>query len=225
MDWLNVKARSFLGSLFRIPTRFKNGYHQFFDSVKGSWQWVHRRVAEIVTGKPIPPGYEVHHINREKLDNDPDNLQVLTKEEHRAIHRNERKKKVERITNNLTKKNPNIVFPDIILEQTEKIQLTEPNRIDLLFNAFKAFGNDRGGCPRCGGSGYLPQFSYYEGGVCFLCGGGGDLGYSNFENSGSEDYHNNEDEWDYDNFDNYDDYEYFDDRYDEPYDDFDDGYC
>ena len=93
MDWLKEKAQNFLESLFNLPIRFKNGYQQFFDTVKGSWQWVHRRVAEIVSGKPIHPGYEVHHINREKLDNDPDNLQVLTKEEHRAIHRNERKKK------------------------------------------------------------------------------------------------------------------------------------
>lgn len=29
-----------------------------------------------------------------------------------------------------------------------------------------------GGCPRCGGSGYLPEYSHVEGGVCFLCGGG-----------------------------------------------------
>lgn len=30
-------------------------------------------------------------------------------------------------------------------------------------------------CPRCGGSGYLPQYSYYMNGVCFLCGGEGVL--------------------------------------------------
>lgn len=28
-------------------------------------------------------------------------------------------------------------------------------------------------CPRCGGSGYLPQYSYYEHGICFKCGGEG----------------------------------------------------
>ena len=127
MDWLKEKAQNFLESLFNLPIRFKNGYQQFFDTVKGSWQWVHRRVAEIVTGKPIPPSHEVHHINREKLDNDPDNLQVLTKEEHRAIHRNERKNKVERITKNLTNNNKrNIVSSDNILKHIEKIKLTEP---------------------------------------------------------------------------------------------------
>lgn len=28
-------------------------------------------------------------------------------------------------------------------------------------------------CPRCNGSGYLPQYSYYEHGICFKCGGDG----------------------------------------------------
>ena len=223
MGWLKEKARSFLDSLFNLPIRFKNGYQQFFDTVKGNWQWVHRRVAEIVTGKPIPPGHEVHHINRKKLDNDPNNLQVLTKEEHRAIHRNERKNKVERITKSLTN-NKNIVSSDNILKHIEEIKPTESKRIDLLFNAFKVMGNDRGGCPKCGGSGYLPQFSHVAGGVCFLC-GGGSVGYSNFENSDSDyDYFNNEDDWQDYNFDSYDDYEYFDDGYDEPDNDFDDGY-
>ena len=28
-------------------------------------------------------------------------------------------------------------------------------------------------CPKCGGSGYLPEYSYVEGGVCFCCDGTG----------------------------------------------------
>ena len=193
MGWLKEKARSFLESLFNLPTRFKNGYQQFFDTVKGSWQWVHRRVAEIVTGKPIPPGHEVHHINQEKLDNDPDNLQVLTKEEHQVIHRNERKNKFERITKKLTNtKKQNKISWDFS-KHIEKIEHTKAQRINILSNAFISLGYDSVGCYRCGGSGYLPQFSHYAGGVCFACGGGG-LGYSNFENSDPDDYFNNEDE-------------------------------
>lgn len=30
-------------------------------------------------------------------------------------------------------------------------------------------------CPRCNGSGYLPQYNYYEHGVCFKCGGEGSI--------------------------------------------------
>ena len=26
-------------------------------------------------------------------------------------------------------------------------------------------------CPRCGGTGYLPQYSHIEGGICFKCRG------------------------------------------------------
>ena len=97
MNWLKKKAREFLDGLFRLPTRFTNGYLQFFDDMKGAWQWVHRKVAEIVRGEPIPGGHEVHHVNRDKLDNDPDNLQVLTKEEHQDVHKNDYKKQVDRV--------------------------------------------------------------------------------------------------------------------------------
>ena len=240
MGWLKEKARSFLRSLYHLQTRFKNGYLQFFDSMKGSWLWVHRKVAEIVTGKPIPSGHEVHHINREKLDNEPDNLEVLTKEEHRETHKNERKNKIDRINNKLKpqkqrnkssrKKSKNVEKNmDCIIKNLEKIKRSETNRINQLFSAFQSMGIERGGCPRCGGSGNLPQFSHVAGGVCFLCGGDGDVGYSDFEDFDSDDYFKNEDDWLGYNFDSYDGYEYYDDHLDEPLNDgynepFDDGY-
>lgn len=40
----------------------------------------------------IPVGYEIHHKDKNKRNNDPDNLEMLTSEEHRRIHTNERKK-------------------------------------------------------------------------------------------------------------------------------------
>ena len=88
MGWFRKKAYQFLNSLSKIPTRIKNGYLQFFDFSRNAWNWVHRKVAEIVYGE-IPKGHEVHHKNRNKLDNSPDNLQVLSKEEHRKIHEND----------------------------------------------------------------------------------------------------------------------------------------
>lgn len=30
--------------------------------------------------------YDVHHVDRNKLNNHPDNLQILTREEHKKVH-------------------------------------------------------------------------------------------------------------------------------------------
>jgi endogenous inhibitor of DNA gyrase (YacG/DUF329 family) len=34
----------------------------------------------------IPPGFEVHHIDENKFNNNPENLQILSKVEHRRVH-------------------------------------------------------------------------------------------------------------------------------------------
>ena len=71
-----------------IRTRIKNGYAQY--NTGSGWRWTHRRVAEKKIGGRIRPGYEVHHINGNKRDNRPSNLQVLSRAAHRAIHRRRR---------------------------------------------------------------------------------------------------------------------------------------
>ena len=46
---------------------------------------MHKYVWEYYNGK-IPKGYEVHHIDRNRANNDISNLQLLTKEEHKRLH-------------------------------------------------------------------------------------------------------------------------------------------
>lgn len=68
-------------------TRISNsGYKQFYDEREGRWVYVHRRVAEKKLRGQIYDGYEVHHRNRDKSDNRPENLVVLSKRDHRRVH-------------------------------------------------------------------------------------------------------------------------------------------
>ncbi len=64
---------------------------------KHGWVFEHRIIAEqylltdensveIDGKKYLNPKYQVHHINFDRKDNTPDNLQVLTFKEHRKIH-------------------------------------------------------------------------------------------------------------------------------------------
>ncbi len=61
----------------------KNGYKRFMESDK----LVHRWVAEnYILGRKLRPDEEVHHKNRNKLDNRSSNLQVTTHGRHVTKH-------------------------------------------------------------------------------------------------------------------------------------------
>jgi hypothetical protein len=177
-----------------LLTRYLNGYRQFFDWARGRWEFVHRRVAEKLFGR-IPKGYEVHHVDGNKLNNRPGNLQVLPREEHRALHRLDRdglRSKQDKVTRKKITLKPKSksarrpIRPDeVATASPPSAPITSspsvPSSIPALAGILAGFsglsiGGSSGscGCSRCGGSGYLPQYSHVEGGVCFRCGGAGD---------------------------------------------------
>lgn len=54
------------------------------------YAYEHRVVAEEKIGRPLRPGEQVHHIDGNKQNNDPANLEVLTAADHRVEHRSPR---------------------------------------------------------------------------------------------------------------------------------------
>lgn len=54
--------------------------------IKEGGRHQHRVVAEEKLGRPLEEGEIVHHIDGNKFNNDPDNLQVMTQSEHARIH-------------------------------------------------------------------------------------------------------------------------------------------
>ena len=161
--------------LNKTVTRIKNGYLQFFNKINRKWVWLHRFIAQIFYGKPIPKGYEVHHIDKNKLNNSPDNLVVISKEEHQRIHSYDRRKLKDslRFFNNVKK------FDTISFERssTNNVRTYDFNGFyDHIYktvesNSYKNVNYKS--CPRCFGTGYLPHYNHVQKGICFRCWGTG----------------------------------------------------
>lgn len=66
-----------------------SGYLQFTASVANGEQagkFLHTVIAEWKLGRKLLPGEVVHHKDRNKLNNDPNNLEVMTASEHAKLH-------------------------------------------------------------------------------------------------------------------------------------------
>lgn len=177
--------------LSHSETREKNGYTQVF--LEGEWQWLHRVIAIEKMGSNINEGFEVHHIDGDKHNNHPDNLKVLSKEEHMALHEKARQQndgyKEERVRKyiseriqNLEKKRQknNSIISDNLNKMLKNMNLRREHDRYRFLNDSDSF--DHGYpeddftvsvCIKCGGNGYLPEYNHVEAGVCFTCGGSG----------------------------------------------------
>lgn len=63
---------------------YDNGKGYFYNAARRLY--LHRYVWEKANGIKIPEGHHVHHIDGNKNNNDPSNLQMLTADEHRVLH-------------------------------------------------------------------------------------------------------------------------------------------
>ncbi len=66
--------------------RIKNGYMQIRNKVSNKWDWFHRNISSKIAGT-IQKGYEVHHIDHNKLNNNPLNLVPLPRKIHQLYHK------------------------------------------------------------------------------------------------------------------------------------------
>lgn len=79
----------------------KTGYFLSSSPIGGRRKRLHVYVWELIHGE-IPKGYQVHHIDHDKNNNEPENLALLTVAEHRKIHSQERtEEQLERMRRNV----------------------------------------------------------------------------------------------------------------------------
>jgi hypothetical protein len=60
----------------------RKGYHRSNESGR----FEHVEVWERHHGRPVPEGYQIHHLDDDKLNNHPSNLLAVTPTDHKRIH-------------------------------------------------------------------------------------------------------------------------------------------
>jgi hypothetical protein len=82
------KSNNWSGGRFATPKGYILVLAKDHPNANGrGYVFEHILVMEAFLGRYLLPDEEPHHKNRKKADNDITNLQLVTKEEHRALHR------------------------------------------------------------------------------------------------------------------------------------------
>ena len=64
----------------------RTGYYLSTSPINGRRRRLHRYVWETENGRRVPVGYDVHHVDKNKDNNDISNLVILTRSEHQSEH-------------------------------------------------------------------------------------------------------------------------------------------
>lgn len=65
--------------------RWNTGRELYYDNFRNKWEFTHRSVVKNLF-RSANSGEHVHHVDKNILNNEPSNLQILPAEEHRKIH-------------------------------------------------------------------------------------------------------------------------------------------
>lgn len=74
----------------------RKGYLFFYDYKPNRKKvFIHRTVMETIIGRPLLVSEAVHHIDGNKSNNDPSNLELMPRSEHSRKHKMERLSKIQ----------------------------------------------------------------------------------------------------------------------------------
>ncbi len=98
---------------------YSNGYGVNRLTVDGRRVYTHRHKAEVALGRTLSTEEHVHHIDRDKMNNDPLNLIVLREDDHCRLHRAIEAGHESRESQIAWLKSNGIVFEELVNEDHE----------------------------------------------------------------------------------------------------------